>query len=115
MAIACEKLLNRDFGTLEHTYTERDTILYALGVGLGLDPLDDVCLQFVYEDILNNQSLEYNGCQIIQPGKLCPGCWNQDHDRGRSDWWGDKKYTTADAYGKDAMEAVKLAKEWIEG
>jgi len=26
-----------------------------------------------------------------------------------------KKYTTADAYGKDAMEAVKLTKEWIGG
>ena len=26
-----------------------------------------------------------------------------------------KKYTAADAYGKDAMEAVKLTKEWIGG
>jgi len=26
-----------------------------------------------------------------------------------------KKYTEADAYGKDAMEAVKLTKEWIGG
>jgi 5-methyltetrahydrofolate--homocysteine methyltransferase len=26
-----------------------------------------------------------------------------------------KKYTTADAYGKDAMEAVKLTQQWIGG
>jgi 5-methyltetrahydrofolate--homocysteine methyltransferase len=28
---------------------------------------------------------------------------------------GIKKFTGADAYGKDAMEAVSLAKEWIGG
>ena len=50
MAIVYEKLLNRDFGTLEQTYTEKDTILYALGVGMGQDPLDEDCLRFVYED-----------------------------------------------------------------
>lgn len=34
---------------LEHSYSERDTMLYALGVGVGHDPLDVAQLRFVYE------------------------------------------------------------------
>ena len=50
MAIDPDKLLNRDFGSVRETYSEKDCILYALGVGMGLDPLDENCLRFVYED-----------------------------------------------------------------
>lgn len=32
-----------------YTYTDRETMLYALGVGLGSDPLDENELKFVYE------------------------------------------------------------------
>lgn len=32
------------------TYTERDTILYALGLGVGGDPMDPVHLRFTFED-----------------------------------------------------------------
>jgi acyl dehydratase len=38
-----------DFGEITHTYTRRDTMLYALGIGLGSDPLDPKELCFVYE------------------------------------------------------------------
>ena len=38
MAIDYDKLMNRKFERLEHTYTEKDTILYALGVGMGSRP-----------------------------------------------------------------------------
>ncbi len=34
---------------VRHTYTAKDTILYALGVGIGTDPLDDKQLRFIYE------------------------------------------------------------------
>ncbi len=34
---------------VRHTYTARDTILYALGVGIGSDPLDPAQLRFTYE------------------------------------------------------------------
>jgi acyl dehydratase len=44
-----QKLKNLDFGSVTHTYTERDSILYALGIGLGMDPLDPQQLRFVYE------------------------------------------------------------------
>ena len=41
-----EKLLNRKFKTIRRTYTEKDCMLYALGVGMGIDPLDEECLRF---------------------------------------------------------------------
>ncbi len=49
MPIDHKKLLAADFGEVEHRYTARDTMLYALGVGLGADPLDEKQLRFVYE------------------------------------------------------------------
>lgn len=49
MPIDREQLLNWPFKDVEQTYSERDTMLYALGVGLGADPLDEAQLPFVYE------------------------------------------------------------------
>src|SRR5690349_23386944 len=43
-----EKVLNWKFRDIEHTYTEKDTILYALGLGCGSEgDVDD--LRYVYE------------------------------------------------------------------
>ncbi len=50
MAFDPEILLGHEFEEIEHTYTERDAALYALGVGLGHDPLDEDQLRFVYEE-----------------------------------------------------------------
>jgi acyl dehydratase len=36
-------------GDVRHAYTAKDTMLYALGLGLGADPLDARQLRFVYE------------------------------------------------------------------
>ena len=47
--IDTNRLLNWAFDERVQTYTERDTILYALSVGLGGDPLDPSQLKFVYE------------------------------------------------------------------
>ncbi len=44
-----DALRNWVFEDIEHTYTERDTMLYALGLGFGEDPLDERELRFVYE------------------------------------------------------------------
>jgi acyl dehydratase len=49
MAIDYDKLLALKIADTEHTYTDKDTMLYALGVGLGHDPLDLKQLDFVYE------------------------------------------------------------------
>jgi acyl dehydratase len=40
---------NWDFGQIVHAYTQRDTMLYALGLGMGADPLDEGELGFVFE------------------------------------------------------------------
>ncbi len=49
MAIAYEKLLNLKIPLSEQTYAAKDAILYALGIGLGADPVDPHQLRFVYE------------------------------------------------------------------
>lgn len=45
-----DALNNWKFDELEHTYSERDTMLYALGLGFGEDPDDVKELAYVYED-----------------------------------------------------------------
>ena len=50
MAIDYKKLLNWPFKDVEQVYTARDTMLYALGLGLGADPLDRTQLKYTYED-----------------------------------------------------------------
>mgnify|MGYP003946556439 CR=1 FL=1 len=42
-------LLNRVFAPVEQTYAAHDSMLYALGCGLGSDPLDAGQLRYVYE------------------------------------------------------------------
>jgi acyl dehydratase len=49
MAIDYHKLKDWPFQDVIQTYTERDTMLYALSLGLGHDPLDKRALRFVYE------------------------------------------------------------------
>ena len=50
MPLDFEALSNWDFEEIKQTLTERDTILYALGLGFGEDPTDKKELAFVYED-----------------------------------------------------------------
>ena len=40
---------NWDFGPIVQRYTQRDTMLYALGIGMGADPMDEGELRFVFE------------------------------------------------------------------
>jgi len=49
MAIDYDKIKNWPFAEVEQTYTAKDSMLYALGVGYGHDPMDEAQLQFVYE------------------------------------------------------------------
>lgn len=45
-----QRLLDYKIADVEQTITQRDTIIYALGVGLGVDPLDPKQLRFVCEE-----------------------------------------------------------------
>jgi acyl dehydratase len=49
MPIVYEKLLALDIPLVEHSYGPKDCMLYALGLGLGQDPLNTDELAFVYE------------------------------------------------------------------
>ena len=51
MAIDYHHLKNRAFAPVHQHYTERDTMLYALSLGLGNDPLNADALPFVYEGL----------------------------------------------------------------
>ena len=52
MAIVYDKLLALKIPPVAHDYTEKDAMLYALGLGLGMDPMNEDELAFVYEKSL---------------------------------------------------------------
>ena len=62
---------NWDFGEIVQTYAIRDSMLYALGVGLGADPLDRDQLRFVYEKDLQTVPTM---CTVLGS----PGFWWRD-------------------------------------
>jgi acyl dehydratase len=78
MAIVYDKLLALKIPEVTQTYTERDAILYALGVGLGHDPLNAAELRFVYEQ---NIALLPTFAAVLG----WPGFWVRDLDTG-IDW-----------------------------
>jgi acyl dehydratase len=75
MPIDYDKLINWKIPEVEQRYTKRDTILYALGVGLGADPCDANQLKFVYE-----QNLQALPTMAIVLGY--PGPWYAHPDTG---------------------------------
>ena len=78
MPINYEKLLALKIPDAETSYTERDTIFYALGVGLGHDPMSAGELAYVYEPNLKTLP--------TYPVVLgYPGFWARDLDTG-IDW-----------------------------
>ena len=78
MAINYDKLLALKIPDAEHSYGDKDTMLYALGVGLGHDPTDRAQLDFVYEK--NLKALPTFACLLGYPG-----FWVRDLDTG-IDW-----------------------------
>jgi acyl dehydratase len=61
-----EAVRNFRFEPVSHTYTRRDTMLYALGLGYGSDPLDSSQLSFVYETDL--RAVPSICCVLAHPG-----------------------------------------------
>lgn len=78
MTINPDTLLAWEFPVTELSYTEKDAMLYALGVGLGADPVDETELRYVYEREL-----------AVLPTFAAvlghPGAWYQDPRTG-IDW-----------------------------
>ncbi len=75
MPIDYEKLINWKIADVEQRITKRDTMLYALGVGLGADPCDERQLRFVYE-----QNLVAMPTMALMLGY--PGPWHADPGTG---------------------------------
>src|SRR4029079_4668783 len=92
MAIDRDKLLAWPFEEVEQRYDERDTILYALGTGLGAEPTDPRQLRFVYEQGL--QALPSMGVILGYPG-----FWLQDPRHGAS--WRHPRH------GEQSLEILK--------
>jgi len=78
MPIDAASLKAWPFEPVRQDYTERDTILYALGLGLGQDPLDPAQLRFTYEG-----GLQALPTMAVVLGS--PGFWAKDPRTG-IDW-----------------------------
>ncbi len=78
MAIVYDKLMALEVLPVEQTYGPKDCMLYALGIGLGHDPLNEDELPFVYEK--NLKVLPTMGSVLGHPG-----FWLCERDTG-IDW-----------------------------
>ena len=78
MAINYDKLLALKIPDVEHSYGPKDCMLYALGLGLGVDPMDEQQLAFVYE---KNLKVLPTMASVIG----YPGFWVKELDTG-IDW-----------------------------
>ena len=81
MAIDYHHLKNRPFASVHQHYQARDTMLYALSLGLGNDPLDAAALPFVYEGM--EGGLRALPTLAVVLGY--PGFWAREADTG-IDW-----------------------------
>lgn len=61
-----EAIRNLRLAPIEQKYDARDTILYALGLGYGADPVDETELSFVYEQSL--RAVPSMCCILCHPG-----------------------------------------------
>ncbi|MES2260334.1 MAG: MaoC/PaaZ C-terminal domain-containing protein [Pseudomonadota bacterium] len=78
MAIDYHRLKQWQFPEVRQSYTEKDCILYALGLGIGADPADRGQLRFVYEK-------ELKAVPTMAAVLGYPGFWMQHPDTG-IDW-----------------------------
>jgi acyl dehydratase len=78
MAIDPERLLAHRFTEKRQSYSRRDSILYALGIGLGSDPLDERDLDYLLET--REKTVPTFAVTLASPG-----LWVRDPDLG-IDW-----------------------------
>ena len=78
MPLDYQTIKNWQFDDIRQRYETKDTILYALGIGLGADPMDQAQLRYVYEP--NLQTMPTMATVLGHPG-----FWMQD-PRAGIDW-----------------------------
>lgn len=72
-----DALMAREFPTIEHSYTTKDSILYALGLGLGTDPLNPSHLRATYE-----RAVDFGALPAMVNVIGYPGFWAMEPDTG---------------------------------
>jgi acyl dehydratase len=107
VALDRERLLKSVIPEVRRSHSRRDTILYALGLGVGADPLDEAELAFVLEDKL----LALPTMAVI----LCyPGLWLADPRIGAD--------VTRLLHGEQSLEILRplpvegelIGRTWVE-
>lgn len=78
MPIDYDFLMQREFPVIRHRYSRRDVLIYALGIGLGFDPVDERQLPFVTDE---NLRVFPTMAAIL----AYPGLWIRESDTGL-DW-----------------------------
>lgn len=68
-----DRVVNRVFPDTEQSFTAKDAILYALGVGFGAEPLDPGHLRFVFEEGLQ-------ATPTLANVLAHPGMWSREPD-----------------------------------
>lgn len=76
-----DRVKHRKFEDVAYEYTQRDTMLYALGLGVGTDPTDQHQLAFVYEQGKTPLRVLPSMAAIL----ALPGQWVRAPDTG-IDW-----------------------------
>jgi len=113
MAINYEQLMNRPFPDIEQSYTSRDTILYALGIGVGADPLDDDQVRFTFEEHEGFAPLPT--MPVVMAG---PGFWVREPDSGIT-WQqvlhGEQRLTLHNPMPPDSSASGALSIELCSG
>ncbi|MBT6095990.1 MAG: 3-alpha,7-alpha,12-alpha-trihydroxy-5-beta-cholest-24-enoyl-CoA hydratase [Rhodospirillaceae bacterium] len=79
MTIDPDKLYNWPFEDVEQTYTERESIIYALGLGFSADPMDEGQLNFTFEE------RDFQAVPTMAAVLCTPGFWVRDPESG-VDW-----------------------------
>lgn len=79
MPIDPRRLLARPFPLIEQAYALRDTQIYALGLGIGADPLDPGQLRFVYE---GQDGASLHAMPTMANILAYPGFWAREPDTG---------------------------------
>ncbi len=79
MTVDLNHLKNWGFEDVEQSYSVKDSIIYALGVGLGHDPLDEKQLDYVFEEA------DFKALPTMAVVLAGPGFWARDPNTG-IDW-----------------------------
>lgn len=76
MTFSANRITDWPFEEVEQTYSVKDAIIYALGIGLGYNPLDEGQLRFVFEE---RDFHTFPTMAVVLAG---PGFWMRDPESG---------------------------------